>query len=128
MSLLALCTHPQLKDVVFDILDVRDAMPLRLVSNTIRVAVEDFGLQVFAEGIEEENRTMTAKYENHLTATNNNIEKEDDESPQSDEVVPLFASHHQPWYRMFTLIAKAHDWVLHGELLDVVHRSQCLCD
>ena len=123
MSLLALCTHAQLKDVVFDIVDVRDAMPLRLVSKTIRAAVEDFGLQVFAEGIEEENRTMTAKFEKHLTA-----EKEDHESPQSDEVVPLFASHHQPWYRMFTLIAKANDWVLHRELLDVVHRSQCLCD
>ena len=122
MSMLSLCTHPQLKDVVFDILDVRDAMPLRLVSSTIRAAVEDFGLQVFAEGIEEENQTATEQHNKLLLGVS---EKDDFDSNSRPT---LFTSARLPWFRMFALIGKSNGWVVDDHLREVLLRVECIKD
>ena len=130
MSLLALCTHPQLKDVVFDILDVRDAMPLRLVSNTIRAAVEDFGLQVFAEGIEEENRIKAVEYE-RLIGFIEHIESEADYGGSRENAATqslLFSSEKVVWTRLVALNTKANAWSVDHRLQSMLFKVEVIED
>ena len=126
MSLQALCTHPQLKDVVFDILDVRDAMPLRLVSNTIRAAVEDFGLQVFAEKIADDNQSAAEQHKELLGVTDHlELDQFGDHSSSRGR---LFSSNHETWSRLLAVVAKTSNWVVEDGVLAVVRRAHCLYD